>query len=671
MSPSDPVSRELGDGRCRAVIEGVRPELDAGRFPIKRVVGESVTVAADVFTDGHDAVRCQLLYRHESESAWTHVELEPLGNDRWQGSFVTSKLGRYRYTLLAWTDRFLTWQRELERRREREDLLLALRTGAQLLTQTAGRARGVDADELKRAAASLTATQDAATGRAAALDPKLRELASRYPDQRFAVRYPRELGVVVDSPLAKCSAWYEFFPRSAAAEPGRHGTFQDCEARLEYVAGLGFDVVYLPPIHPIGRVRRKGPNNALQAGPEDPGSPWAIGAKEGGHCAIHPALGTLQDFQRLNERARSLGIALALDIAFQCAPDHPLVTSHPEWFRFRPDGTVQYAENPPKKYEDIYPFDFESDAWEALHRELTDVVLYWAEQGVRVFRIDNPHTKPFPLWESLIATVKARYPETIFLAEAFTRPKVMHRLAKLGFTQSYTYFAWRNTKHELETYIKELAHGPGVEYFRPNVWPNTPDILTEFLQHSGRAGFMIRAVLAATLAANYGIYGPAFEHMEHLPREPGSEEYLHSEKYQLRHWQLDRQDSLAPFLARLNRIRRDHPALRDDASVRFLDLDNEQLIAYAKVLPDPATDALVIIVNLDPYHAHTGWLTLPLAELGLEDHRAYRMYDLLGGASFLWQGSRNFVQLDPRGLVAHVFRVAKHVRTERDFDYFL
>ena len=647
------------DGRCRAIIEGVTPEVDCGRFPVKRTLGDSVVVEADVFTDGHDAVRCRLLHRFHGSPAWIETEMEPLVNDRWSAEFKVTQLGRYEYTVVAWADRFRTWRRELERRVNPADISIALQVGANLLETAASRAPTADAVQLRTFANKLTAAPEPETGKLAALDEQLSALAERYADRRFETRYERQLEVAVDPVLARCSAWYEFFPRSTVVEPGqppsgRHGTFRDCEARLPYIAGLGFDIVYLPPIHPIGRARRKGPNNALMAGPEDTGSPWAIGAAEGGHRAIHPELGTLEDFKRLLQKARDYRLEIAIDIAFQCAPDHPYVNQHPEWFRFRPDGTVQYAENPPKKYQDIYPFDFETEAWASLYRELTDVVLYWAAQGVRVFRVDNPHTKPFSLWQQLIAEVKARYPESIFLSEAFTRPKVMHRLAKLGFTQSYTYFTWRTSQYELREYFTELSQDDSREYFRPNVWPNTPDILHEYLQHGGRAAFMTRVTLAATLAANYGIYGPAFELMEHKPREHGSEEYLDSEKYQIRQWDLQRQDSLAPFIQRLNRIRRAHPALQGDWTLRFLPIDNEQLIAYAKTTED-LKDIVVVVANLDPHHTHSGWMELPLADWAIDPGQPYRMQDLLGGGSYEWLGPRNFVRLDPHGVVAHVF----------------
>jgi len=502
------------------------------------------------------------------------------------------------------------------------------------------------------------------------LDEEFAAVAGRYPDRRYAATCPVVHPLVVDRERARFSAWYEMFPRSAANEPGRHGSFQDCAARLPYVAKMGFDVLYFPPIHPIGRINRKGANNALAAGPEDPGSPWAIGAAEGGHTALHAELGTIEDFRRLAASAQAHGMELALDIAFQCAPDHPYVAAHPAWFRLRPDGTVQYAENPPKKYQDIYPFEFESEDWQGLWQELAGVIRYWAGEGVRIFRIDNPHTKPFAFWEWAITELKREYPDAIFLAEAFTRPKVMHRLAKLGFTQSYTYFAWRNAKHELTEYFTGLTQGPGREYFRPNAWPNTPDILTEYLQFGGRPAFIVRLVLAATLAASYGIYGPAFELLEAAPREPGTEDYLDSEKYQIRAWNLEAAHSLSDLIARVNKARRDNPALQSDASLRFFDVDNDSLMCYAK--SDAELENLVVmVVNLDPHHVQSGWVELDLAALGIDAHTPYQMHDLLSGARFLWSGPRNFVQLDPQRAPAHVFALRRKVRSERNFDYFL
>ncbi len=492
----------------------------------------------------------------------------------------------------------------------------------------------------------------------------------RHPDRSLATRHPRELAVRVDRVRARYSTWYELFPRGAATEPGRHGTFKDCERRLDYVAAMGFDVVYLPPIHPIGRSFRKGPNNTLTPGPDDPGSPWAIGAKEGGHTAIHPELGTVADFERLVARARELGMEIALDMAFQCAPDHPWVTEHPDWFRHRPDGSIQYAENPPKKYQDIYPLDFESADWLGLWNALKQVVLYWVERGVRIFRVDNPHTKPFDFWEWLIAEVQAAHPDILFLSEAFTRPKVMYRLAKAGFTQSYTYFSWRNTAEELTAYFTELAEGDVREYFRPNLWPNTPDILTEYLQFGGRPAFTIRLVLAATLGASYGIYGPAFELGENTPREPGSEEYRDSEKFQIRQRNLDDPSSLRGVITRVNRIRRDNPSLQRDDGLRFHPSENPMLLCYSKA-SDDLTDVVLVVVNLDVRNQQAGFLNLDLGALGIAPDEAFQVHDELGDGRYLWQGSRNFVELNPHTMPAHIFRVRRRARTEQDFDYYL
>jgi len=658
-----------GDGRARAVIEGVEPLVDNGRFAVKRVLGDRVVVESDCFADGHDVVACRLRFRHEDDAAWQETAMEPLGNDRWRGSFVVRELGRYRYTVVAWVDPFLSWRHDFARRVDPDDIRIAARVGAALIESAAQRADGDARRDLRAWARELGAGDDADALRDIGADEVRAAIASRYPDRSFETTYPIEVPLVVDRERAGFSTWYEMFPRSCSPQPGLHGTFRDCESRLSYIADMGFDVLYLPPIHPIGRERRKGPNNTLVAGPKDVGSPWAIGSIEGGHKALHPQLGTLDDFRRLRERAHDLGIELALDIAFQCAPDHPYVNEHPEWFSHRPDGSVQYAENPPKKYQDIYPFNFASDAWVSLWQELHSVMAFWIGEGVRIFRVDNPHTKAFPFWEWAIGEIKRDHPDAIFLSEAFTRPKVMHRLAKLGFTQSYTYFTWRNSKQEITAYFTELTQGRGRDYFRPNCWPNTPDILPENLQFGGRASFMARLVLAATLSANYGIYGPAFELLESTPREPGAEEYLHSEKYELRHWQLDRPDSLAPFIARVNAARRDNKALQRDAGLSFLTTDNDQLLAYAKVADDG--DAVLVVVNLDPHHVQSGWVTLDLTKLEVDAERPYQMHDLLTGARFLWSGPRNFVQLDPARAPAHLFRLRRRVRTERDFDYFL
>jgi len=660
----------MSDGRVRAVIDALRPSVDGGRFAVKRVAGEALEVEAHCFADGHDVLRARLLWREEDARDWQEVEMQPLGNDVWRAQFTPQAIGRYRYSVAAWVDAFATWRHDFARREDPADQALAALAGALLAEAAAARAGGADAQQLKDWAARLRAAGKPEQVRAAALDEAMAAIAARHPDRSLEARWDVDLPLVVERERARFSTWYELFPRSAAAEPGRHGTFKDVEKRLPYVAELGFDVLYLPPIHPIGRERRKGRNNAVSAAPDDVGSPWAIGAKEGGHKAIHPQLGTREDFRSLVKAAEKHGLEVALDIAYQCAPDHPYLREHPEWFRKRPDGSVQYAENPPKKYQDIYPFDFECADWKALWQELKSVLDFWIGEGVKIFRVDNPHTKAFPFWEWAIAEVRRAHPDVIFLAEAFTRPKVMHRLARLGYTQSYTYFAWRNTKQELTEYFTELAQGPGREYFRPNVWPNTPDILTEALQVGGRAAFMQRLALAATLAASYGIYGPAYELMEHRPREPGSEEYLDSEKYQLRHWDLERADSLRAYIAALNRIRRENPALQADGSLRFFHTDNDHLLAYGKQSPD-RSNLIICVVNLSPHHTHGGWVELDLGMLGIEPDRPYQMHDLLSGARYLWTGARNFVQLDPQRSPAHVFRVRRRLHREQDFDYFL
>ena len=657
------------EGRLRAVIEKVKPEIDGGRFPAKRVVGERMTVEADIFTDGHDALAAALLYRRKSDSHWSETPMESLDNDRWRATFEVTEIGTYLYTLQAWVDRFESWRQGLAKKLQaRQDVAIDLLIGAGLVEEIANRAPPTDKKQLGNFISILRSKQPDA--RETALLPELAALMAKYSDRRWAVTYEKELRVNVDREKARFSTWYEMFPRSCASEPGVHGTLRDCEQQLPYVASMGFDVLYLPPIHPIGRSFRKGKNNEVNAGPEDVGSPWAIGAKEGGHKAIHPQLGTLEDFKRLVTKAKESGIEIALDIAFQCAPDHPYAREHPEWFRKRPDGSIQYAENPPKKYQDIYPLDFETDHWKELWDELKSIIVFWCEQGVRIFRVDNPHTKAFPFWEWAIAEVKKHYPEALFLAEAFTRPKVMYRLAKLGFSQSYTYFAWRNTKWELTQYFTELTQTEIADFFRASLWPNTPDILTEYLQFGGRPAFMTRLVLAATLGANYGIYAPAFELCENVPRDPGSEEYLNSEKYELKHWDLERKDSLKEFIALVNRIRGENRALQSDRSLRFHPVDNPEIICFSKQTED-LKNVIVVVVNLDPHHTQSGWVELAMEELGLLPQQPFQMHDLLTNARYLWHGARNYVQLNPDTVPAQIFRVRHRLRHEQDFDYFL
>ena len=588
----------------------MRPQVDNGRYPVKRAIGDEVLVEADVFTDGHDAVVAEMLYKHEKDKDWNVVRMEFRHNDHWAAAFRVEKLGRYQYTVRGWTDPFLTWRRDLVKRRDAEqDLTVDLQIGSEII-------------------GAELADYDAAM-----------EAEAPQPREEWIVGFGKVLEVVVDPVRARFSSWYEVFPRS-------FGGFRGMIEVLPYVEELGFNVLYLPPIHPIGTTARKGKNNAVAAEPGDVGSPWAIGSKEGGHKAVNPELGTLEDFRALVSAAEKRNIEIALDIAFQCSPDHPYVREHPEWFRSRPDGTIQYAENPPKKYQDIYPFDFETPAWESLWQELRSVFEFWVGHGVKIFRVDNPHTKAFAFWEWAINDLKRKYPELIFLAEAFTRPRVMHKLAKLGFTQSYTYFTWRNTKQELTEYFTEVTKDPSREYFRPNFWPNTPDILHETLQQGGRAAFIVRAILAGTAAANYGMYGPAYELMERTPREPGSEEYLHSEKYEIKRWELERPDSLAPLIARLNSVRNENPALQSDWSLQFHPVDNDQLIAYSKREGD---NEILVVVNLDVTSPQTGWITFPPCEV----------HDLLSGGHWVWTTGRNYIELSPHTLPAHVFRVTR------------
>jgi starch synthase (maltosyl-transferring) len=661
------------DGRKRVVIEAVSPAVDGGRFPAKRAVGDQVCVEADIFTDGHDAIAASLLARREDHDQWAEIPMRAIvdGNDRWTATFRVAEIGRYQFKVQGWVDHFETWQRDLLKRIKAEtDAPVDYLIGADLVEAAAERATGPDTVWLAARAEFLRSGSELSELREHAIDPKLHELALRYPDKRFATESDREYSIVVDPVIARFSAWYELFPRSTAAESGRHGTFADAEKRLPYIAELGFNVVYLPPVHPIGTKFRKGPNNNPESQPGDNGSPWAIGSAEGGHKSIHPQLGTLADFRRFLAKAKQLDLTLALDIAFQVAPDHPYVTEHENWFRKRPDGTIQYAENPPKKYQDIYPFDFESEDWPAMWEELKSVFDYWIAQGVTIFRVDNPHTKAFPFWEWVIPEIKREHPEVLFLAEAFTRPKIMYRLAKLGFSQSYTYFPWRNAKGEIIAYITELTQTPVREFFRANQWPNTPDILTEFLQIGGRAVFGIRLLLAATLGANYGIYGPAFELMEHVPVRRGSEEYLNSEKYEIRHWNLDQPETLAPFIARVNAIRNENAALQNDWSVRFHSTGNDQLITYTKE-SDDGSNLILTVVNLDPHYTQSGFVALPLDELGIPYDRGYEAEDLLTGARYLWNGPRNYVELNPSRMPGHILRIQRRLKIESDFDYFL
>jgi starch synthase (maltosyl-transferring) len=662
----------VSDGRKRVVIERVQPEIDGGRFPIKRVVGEKVVVQADIFADGHDSVSARLIFKGPDNNGWKEVPMRFIENDRWKGEFIVEQIGIYYYSLLGWVDHFKTWQRDLKKKFDAgQDIRVDVRIGIELIEGASKRARasGNDKKKLIEFIDFLKNGVDTEKTVSVVLSEKLSNLMDRYSDRSSAIGYEKELSVVVDRKNALFSSWCEIFPRSCGSQPNKHGTFKDCEAILPEIAKMGFDVLYFPPIHPIGKTKRKGKNNIIVADLDDVGSPWAIGSEEGGHKALHPLLGTLEDFTRLIDKARDSGIEIAIDLAYQCSPDHPYVKEHPEWFRWRPDGTIQYAENPPKKYEDIVPLNFETDHWQDLWNELKSIVFFWIEKGIRIFRVDNPHTKPFAFWEWLIREVKKDYPDVIFLSEAFTRPKVMYHLAKVGFTQSYTYFTWRNTKWEFMQYIRELTRTEAKEYLRPNFWPNTPDILPEHLQYGDRPAFIMRLILAATLSSNYGIFGPAFLLCvnEALPER---EEYLSSEKYEIRHWNWEQPGNLKDLVARVNKIRRENPALQITNNVTFYEVDNDYLIFYGKMTED-LSNILLIVVNLDPFHTQSGWVKVPVNELGIDPNQPYMVHDLLGDDKYIWHGEKNYIEVNPRISPAYILKLRKRLKRETDFDYFI
>lgn len=665
-SPDSPET--LGySGPRRVLFERVQPAIEAGLFPVKRPLNEPIAVEAWVLADGHDLLAVRLCHRPRFSPTWSETPMRLRYNDEWLADFQPDRIGFWEYSICAWVDRFLTWRAGFEKKtRDLQDPSIELLVGAGLVEDAATRAKDQDAQRLQDWAAVLRDVNGPSSHRVTlALSEELSQLVHRYPDRRYQAWLPRWIPVLIERERAYFSAWYEFFPRSWGDRPGLHGTFRSAQRLLPEIARLGFDIVYLPPIHPIGVTFRKGKNNALCAAPGDVGSPWAIGSALGGHKSINPDLGTLQDFQDFIWRAGELGLEVAMDVAFQCSPDHPYVKEHPSWFRWRPDGSVQYAENPPKKYQDILPFDFESEDWPALWQELKSIFTYWIDKGVKIFRVDNPHTKPLEFWRWLITDIKETHPEAIFLAEAFTRPKIKYRLAKAGFTQGYTYFTWRNTKEELTQYLRELTQTEVADFFLPNFWPNTPDILHDFLVHGGRPAHIIRLVLAATLSSNYGVYGPAFELCEREPF-PGKEEYNHNEKYEIKQWEWDRPGNLKGLYSRLNRIRRDNPAFQRTRHLRFVETDNPNLLAYLKIDPrhHGHPNTMLVVVNLDPHHTQSGWVDLPLDHLGLADHQPFVVQDLLPEftgpvptAVYRWQGSRNFVKLDPTIYPAHIFKV--------------
>ena len=652
------------------LIEGVQPVVDGGRYPCKRAVGDRLEVSADIFKEGHDLLDAMILYRAMDESRWSEAPMRPVGNDRWSGQFPLERNTRYAVTIEAWTNTFGSWVEEMERRTAggQTDLGSELLEGYELVRRAAAHAVAEGAGTLRLALERYDAASSQQARLDLLLDPALRQVVSRVQERKDRARYDRELEVIVDRVRAAWGAWYELFPRSQGLVPGRQGTFADCIRRLPEIKELGFDVVYLPPIHPIGRTHRKGPNNALEAGPSDPGSPWAIGGPEGGHTAVHPDLGTLDDFKHFLQAAQGLGIEVALDLAIQCSPDHPWVREHPEWFYQRPDGTLKYAENPPKKYQDIYAVNFGCDAWESLWDELLRVVLFWVAQGVRTFRVDNPHTKPLEFWQWLIREVQDSHPDVIFLSEAFTRPKVMKALAKAGFSQSYTYFTWRNFKQELTEYFEELTRSEMAEYFRGNLFCNTPDILPEILQRGGPPAFKMRAALAATLSPLWGIYS-GFELCEAEP-VPGTEEYLDSEKYQIRVRDWDRPGHIKDFVARLNRIRRENPALQTIRNVRFYQADSEHVLFYGR-MTEARDNGILVAVNLDPFAAHQATLHLPLDELGFAADETYELHELLTDSRALGRGPQQTVTLDPEVSPVHIYQPERWRRREHDFPYFV
>lgn len=654
----------MEEGRQRVAISNVSPQVEAGRFAIKRVIGEEVVVEADIFTDGHHKVAANLCVRSDKEEEWEEIVMEPKGNDRWSGRFVTKAIGMSFYNIVAWVDYFETWQKDLEKKFKAQPIEIDLRIGLQMIE---GALHRKEENRLREWLLAIKGAKNEKQAILLASDPALTQLMRNcYPNRQWEEALPHPLPLVVDPSKAGFSTWYELFPRSSGEQSG---TFKDCEKLLPGIAKMGFDVLYLSPIHPIGISKRKGKNNRTEALPGDVGSPWAIGSHMGGHKTVHPELGTAAELQHLVEEARRLGLDVALDMAFQCSLDHPYLKEHPDWFRWRPDQTIQYAENPPKKYEDIVPFFFETDSWKALWEELRSIFLYWIQLGIKIFRIDNPHTKPFHFWEWVIQSIKQDYPDVIFLAEAFTRPKVMYWLAKLGFTQSYTYFAWRHSKQELIDYLTELTSTEVKEYFRPNFWPNTPDILTEELQMGNQSTFMVRLALAATLSSNYGIYGPAFELMiqEALP---GTEEYLHSEKYERKYWNRSDPKSLASFITQINQIRRENVALQVTANLQFLPVDNENILCYGKFCENPSNN-LIIVVNLDAFNLQEGILTIPLEKLGLQQQESYRVHELLSDRYAFWEGESQPMILHPKDMPVKIFCIQRRLRREVDFEYFI
>ncbi len=641
--------------QTRIIIESVKPQLDGGSFFIKRIVNQTVKVSAHVFADGHDVVECCVKFKHEKDKKWSEVRMSPTENDEWEAEFTVTKQGFYSYFIEGWVDYALNWQHGTERKiNDNQQVKSELLEGAEYCQAIL---KEVTKEEKVYLNAAIKAFQDAKLYDSAieiALSDELHQIFKKYPTRTLA-NSSAELKVYVDRKKALFSTWYEFFPRSTSETPGKHGTFKDCERLLPRVAEMGFDTLYFPPIHPIGEVNRKGKNNATTAEKGDVGSPWGIGSKFGGHKSTHPELGTIDDFKALVKKAQSMGIEIAMDYALQAAPDHPYVKDFPQWFKWRPDGTVQYAENPPKKYQDIQPIYFESGDWKNLWKELLDVALFWIEEcGIKVYRVDNPHTKPFYFWGWLIGEIKKKHPDVLFLSEAFTRPKIMNELAKQGFSQSYTYFTWRNTKAELIEYVTELTQTEQKEFFRPNFWPNTPDILPFALQTGNESVYLQKYFLAATLSSSVGIYGPAYEFLVHQPMAKGKEEYLNSEKYEVYHWDWEAKNKLTTLITRINHIRKQQESLQQTNNIVFCKTDNEQLIAYYK-FNDAKTDHTLMICSLNAQNPLQAVVRLPLEEIG---NQPIKVTDLITGNSYYWDREWNFVELHP-ALPFHLFKIER------------
>ncbi len=641
-------------GKKRVVIDQLQPLVDGGQYPIKRTVGEWVQVRADIFCDGHVLLGAELLYRQEKERRWHVAAMQHVHDLLWTGSFQVTACGTWQFKVRGWVEHGLTWQQMLKRKmQQREKVDVELLEGANLLEARLAQSHH-EADALKEVIALCRNPQQYEQAVARALSDDIVRWLTHLPGDRIVTESATGL-VYVDDVRARFSTWYELFPRSAAAKPHQHGTFADVERLLPRLQDLGIDVLYLPPIHPIGITHRKGKNNSLRARRGEPGVPWAIGSREGGHKDIHPELGTLQQFRSLVKKARAHGIDIALDYALQCSPDHPYVRQHPQWFRWRPDGTIQYAENPPKKYQDVVPFNFETDDGKALWEELKSILLFWIEQGVHIFRVDNPHTKPVYFWEWVIAEVKKKHPEVLFLSEAFTHPKMMYQLAKVGFTQSYTYFTWRNTKAEIIEYVEELTKTSVSEFFRPCFWMNTPDILPFHLQSGKESVFITRLFLASTLSSNYGFYGPVYELMVHEAL-PGREEYLNSEKYEIRHWEWDKDTRVSMLVAIINKARRENPALQYTNNIEFLPIHNDHLLAYYKESPD-GSNKLICVANLHPDYTQSGFVQVPLERIGKSEGQDFIVHDLLNDARYTWNKRWNYVELNPSILPCHLFRI--------------